>query len=132
MEIFDSENFNTKDLPQTLTVAETEIKYIGLPDGGTFPEIEKAIKKINLDYCPVEIAPFIRLNYMNQKESKLNSTHENPPDSIVVFSKPFINSDDFPKGFYIRNYEGYLRLRGYKCSEDYLWKPNARMIFLKK
>lgn len=132
MEIFNSENFNIKNLPLTLTVIETEIRHIGLPEGGTFQKIKKAMRKINLEYCPVEVAPFIRLAYKNQKESKIKSIHENPPDSIVIFSKPLINNDDFPKGFYIRNYEGYHWLRAYKCSDDFLWKPNARMFFLKK
>lgn len=130
-EIIYSEFFNPADHPQTHIITETEIRHIGLTEGGTFTEIENAMRKVKLDFCPLEIAPYIRLKYKDQKESVVKSTHESPPDSIVIFSKPLINNDEFPKGFYIRNYEGYLRLRAYKCSEDYFWKPDTVMIFLK-
>lgn len=126
--IFDSSEFDTaQNCP--VTIIECSLSDIGLPSGGNFESIRNAIELVNLSYCPVGLAPYVRLSYKDQPPSDIQTVHQNPHGSITIFSKPLSEDDDFPKGFYLRNYNGKIWLRGYTCSNDYYWQPSDRMIF---
>ena len=126
--IFDSSEFDTAQ-NCSVTIIECSLLDIGLPSGGNFESIRNAIELVNLSYCPVSLAPYVRLKYKDQSPSNIQTVHQHPHGSITIFSKPLSDDDDFPKGFYLRNYDGKLWLRGYTCSNDYYWQPNDRMIF---
>ncbi|PRY34402.1 hypothetical protein CLV58_1176 [Spirosoma oryzae] len=126
--IFDFPTFNYKNSEHKITIAQLTLSSLGLKNGGSFGEIEKAMKSNNFDFCPLEFAPYIRLYYQSQKPSEIIVKNQHPQDSILIFSKPLIMDDNFPKGFYIRNIENTLWLRAYICSDDYFWKPETEII----
>lgn len=128
-QIFESDLFQPSLLSYEVNLIELSIAKIGLKEGGNFEDIKKCIQTLNLSYCPLEIAIYARLLFKNQPESEGKKSNQAPPGSITFFSKPLSKDDNFPKGFYIRNNDGILWLRGYICSEDYVWEPNDRMIF---
>jgi len=39
--------------------------------------------------------------------------------------------ENYPNGFYLRNIDNSLWLRGYKASEDYEWSLDSEFIFIK-
>lgn len=106
--IFDSPDYNFMDSTDIINIAEMKVSELGLPGGGDFDDIKNAMKKNKLDYCPIEYAPYIRLPYNSQPSSEILSKNQHPPDSILIFSKPLVMSDEFPKGFYIRNINNTL------------------------
>ncbi|WP_166923836.1 helicase [Flavobacterium poyangense] len=128
-QIFESDLFEPSLSSYEVSLTELSIAEIGLKKGGNFEDIKKCIKTLNLSYCPLEIAIYARLLFKDQLESEEKKSNQAPPGSITFFSKPLSKNDTFPKGFYIRNNDGILWLRGYICSEDYVWKPSDRMIF---
>lgn len=131
-ELFQSDLYKPSTITYTATVVELTLAEIGLTIGGNFGEIRSCIQSLGLLYCPLELASYIRLHKLHDKE--LSDRREKvlgkaPPGSITIFSEPLVNDDDFPKGFYIRTINGVPWLRGYRCSEDYVWDPGDRMIF---
>ena len=133
--IFSSEFFQTSNKEKSIEIIEISIKELGFPKGATMLEIKNTLKKLGLSECPLELAAYLRLLLTDQREIKVinQEKNKNPPGSLTVFSKPIIDDEDFPKGFYLRKINGELWIRGYKCSmNDYVWEPNDRFIFTVK
>ncbi len=127
--IFSSELFITSTQKHTISIIEASIKDIGFTTGATLSEISERLPDYGFCECPLEVGPYLRLKCTEQKEvDSGESKNQNPPGSLVVFSKPLVSDDDFPKGFYLRKIDG-LWLRGYRCSMDYVWVPEDRFIF---
>ena len=57
-----------------------------------------------MKFCPLYLAAFLRLEYLDQASG---------PYLIIASVKPEIN-DNFSNGFYLRNFENILWLRGYR------------------
>jgi len=128
--IFSSVLFQTSTEKQSISIIEASIKDIGFTKGATLSEISERIKEYGYADCPLEVGPYLRLKYTDQKEvDSGNIKNQNPPGALVLFSIPLENDDDFPKGFYLRKMDGKLWLRGYRCSMDYVWIPEDRFIF---
>lgn len=128
-QIINSEKFKPEESDASITIIECTLSDLGLTHGGNFSQINAAIAKLNLSYCPAEFAPYIRFAYLKQVESKIRTANQNPDGAITIFSKPIFENEDFPRGLYLRNFDGLNWLRGYCCSNDYLWSSDARMIF---
>lgn len=131
-EIFQSPLYSPSAFSYTATVVELSLADIGLMSGGSLGEIRNCMEVFGLSYCPLELAPYIRLSKLydkDQTELEEKKWGKAPPNSITIFSEPVLKDDNFPKGFYIRTINGNPWLRGYRCSADYVWDPNDRMIF---
>ncbi|MDQ1097603.1 MULTISPECIES: hypothetical protein [Chryseobacterium] len=129
--IFNHPAYNYTDAEKEISIAELTLHDLGLKDGGNFKQIEEAVQLSGYSYCPLEAAPYIRMHYRSQKIAQPKTESGHPPDSILIFSKPMLHSDDFPKGFYLRNIEGILWLRAYIASDDYFWEPDTQLIVKK-
>lgn len=127
--IFYSEFFKVSEQKKQVSLLITTIKEIGFSEGATIPEIQKKLKNYGLSECSLEIAPYLRLFLKNQEEVKKETVNQAPFGSLTIFSNPIVEDEDFPKGFYLRNIDGKLWLRGYCCSLDYIWSPNDKMVF---
>src|SRR5690606_11671602 len=130
--IFNHPEFKYTNSEDQINIVQLKLSDIGLKNGGNFEQVERAMKSNNFDFCPLEFAPYIRMHFHSQKSSRIITKNQHPPDSILIFSKPLIIDDDFPKGFYIRNIENTLWLRGYICSMDYYWESGTEIILKKK
>lgn len=126
--IFDHPAYNFTDAEKEISIVELTLYDLGLKNGGDFKKTEEAVQLSGYSYCPVEAAPYIRMHYRSQKTAKPKIKSGHPPDAILIFSKPMSSSDNFPKGFYLRNIEGTLWLRAYIASDDYFWEPDTRLI----
>ncbi|MDS0816832.1 hypothetical protein, partial [Lacticaseibacillus paracasei] len=86
------------------------------------PIFQKA-ESIGWQLCPLELAVYLRLQWQGQEKSTNNilHKHEAPQDAVTVAS-PVIDPDpNHPKGFYLRNIDGQLWLRGYICDDEYVF-----------
>jgi hypothetical protein len=59
------------------------------------------------------------LEYLDQPEG---------PYLTIASEKPK-NDDEYPNGFYVRNLDNALWLRGYRASDDYEWPVDHDLIF---
>jgi hypothetical protein len=82
--------------------------------------LEQALK-LNLKLCPLYLAAFLRLQFLDQAEG---------PYLTIASEKP-IDDDNYPNGFYVRKLDGILWLRGYRAEGDCEWPNENEFIFLK-
>lgn len=132
--LFADDNFTTTVDPYVFKTVELSLRDLGLPEGGTLVEIYRRANQLGLELCPLELGPYLRLGYLDQPEGFLDSQQQNqaPNGFITVASKILIEDDNFPKGFYLRQINGELWLRGYVCDDQHVWDPNDRFIFVKQ
>lgn len=130
--LLETEHFEGRRQRRSISIAACSLNEIGLAGGGNFAQIEKTIKGLGLCPCPVEFAPSIRLLYREPPSLIIRAGGESPEGAVTIFSPPAFSDPDSPRGFYMQYYEGSFWLRGYRCSDDYCWKAEDRMIFMVK
>lgn len=116
------------------TVVEVTVGSLGFCRGASLSEILEQGKISGYGLCPLGLAPFFRLTYMEQKEVEegADKQHRAPVGSITIASLPLSNDVDFPKGFYIRKMNGELWLRGYVCDDQHIWSKEDKFLFQTK
>jgi hypothetical protein len=120
------DGFTTLSTPQVIDVVQISVSALGLPGGGTFDQVVEHALARNYSLCPLELGPHFRLQFMDQAEGFLGyppSVNRKPPGSITVASQPIAQSDDVPKGFYLRVIEGVPWLRGYRSWAGHVYAP---------
>lgn len=102
-----------------LSSVELKVRDLGLPGGGTTEEIHEAATARGLAVCPMELGPFLRLQFLDQREGP----------RLTLSARRLSTDADVPTGFYLRSDSEGLWLRGYTASEDYAWSPEEHFIF---
>lgn len=101
-QLFSNDLFIYSNEKKQISVVISSIDDLGFSQGATMPQIQEVLKNYSLSECPLEVAPYLRLELKDQEEVKEQTINQNP------------------KGFYLRKIDGKLCLRGYRCSLDYL------------
>jgi hypothetical protein len=128
--LLESNEFTVSVGKKLVSLVDVSLKEMGFADGTTLPQIDERANELNLKACALEVAPHLRLKYQSQPVAPVNTASNNAPlGSLTVYSEPVNDDDDFPKGFYLRNIEGVLWLRAYRCSAEHIWSPGDRFIF---
>lgn len=125
-ELFAHDGFTTLDTPTQIDVIQISVAQLGLTEGGTFAQIVECAVARGYSLCPLELGPHFRLQCMDQPEGCLGyppSVNRKPPGSITIASQPVAQSDDVPKGFYLRVIEGVPWLRGYRSWAGHVYVP---------
>lgn len=125
------EKFTTSDTGYSIQTVEITVRNLGFPEGATTAQIFKKASELGLDLCPLELGPFLRLEYLDQPEGNSGNLqqHQAPTGSITIATKILTEDDNFPKGFYLRRINGELWLRGYIADGLHVWNPNDHFIF---
>lgn len=113
--------------PETLAVAQHRVEELDLPDGGTLPEIIAAALRNDLELCPPDTGPYLRLVMASQSQApdSMLSAGRVPTGAVNVVAAPLSADHDFPKGFYLRVVDGMPWLRGFRCDDEYVWPPES-------
>lgn len=130
--LLSDDKFATSETKYSLKIVELSVREIGFPDGATMPELYKQANQLGLELCPLELGPYLRLEYLDQAEGKSGNTlqqNQAPSGSITIASEIVSDDDDFPKGFYLRKIDGVLWLRGYLADDLHIWNPDDQFIF---
>ena len=130
--LFASDRFLTSDARTHLATVELSVRNLGLSEGATLPDIYASAASLRLRLCPIELAPRLRLQFLDQPEGFLGQPvwpHRAPPGSITIASEMLAGDEDFPKGFYLRRINGTPWLRGYRCGQEDVWEPEDRFVF---
>lgn len=133
--LFANEKFTTSKTKYSLKIVELTVMDLGFPNGATAAQLFKRGSEFGLELCPLELAPHLRLKYLDQPEGDSgNASQQNnaPSGSITIASEVLTKEDDFPKGFYLRRINDVLWLRGYIADELHVWKPEDHFIFVKQ
>ncbi|MBS4220222.1 helicase [Bacillus sp. FJAT-49711] len=129
------EKFMTFETKYSLQTVELTVSNLGFPNGATTEQIFNKAKELGLEMCPLELGPYLRLEYLDQPEgNSVNPLQQNqaPSGSVTIASEFLYKDDNFPKGFYLRRIKGTLWLRGYRSDHLHVWNPDDHFIFCKQ
>ncbi|AWB46911.1 helicase [Paenibacillus sp. CAA11] len=127
--------FTTSETRYSLQTVELAVRDLGFSDGAVTAQIFKKANEVGLKLCPLELGPYLRLQYLDQPEGHLGNPikqHQAPAGSITIASEMLSEDHDFPKGFYLRRMNGVLWLRGYIADDLHIWSPDDHFIFCQK
>jgi hypothetical protein len=130
--IFAHQDFATSAAPAVIETMEVCVGDLGRADGATIAEVFASAVKHGLSLCPLELAPHLRLQFMEQPEGYLghpSSKHRAPPGSLTIASQPLATDDGDLMGFYLRRIRGVLWLRGYRSPAEHVWSADDRFVF---
>lgn len=118
--LFDHPQFLPSTQIEKVRLVKTTLTEMELSDTCTFEEFSSRASELGLALCPLYLAAFLRLTYLNQAEGSYLT---------IASVKPEAN-EDFPNGFYLRNLENVLWLRGYKADGFDGWPGTNEFIFI--
>lgn len=116
-----------------MKTVELTLRNLGFTREATIIEIFDAAQNLGFRLCSLELAPHLRMQYMDQPEGYLDKPirkHRAPYGSLTVASKLLTNDESFPKGFYLRCIEGQLWLRAYISELNHLWQLDDHFVFI--
>lgn len=130
--LINHERMTIAEKPELISIVDVTVSELGFKNGARSCEfIEQALSK-GLGYCPLELAPFFRLQYQDQPEGFIGfpeTRHRAPEGSLTVISRSPDDDPDSPAGFYLRKIRGELWLRGYLANKDHIWSPDDHLVF---
>ena len=101
-------------------VKSVTVSDLGFKTGALSGQIFRFGADKGLQLCPLELAIFLRLQYTTQVEGPY----------LTVASLKTRDDETYPNGFYLRNYDGKLWLRGYRATSDVMWAPECEFVFM--
>lgn len=130
-QLFESSHFITSKARFRVATIEITVHDLGFHHGATISAIYSKAESMGLLPCPLELAPYFRLQYLDQADSQGPLKQgKAPAGSITIASIRHTEDDDIPQGFYLRRIKDHLWLRGYCCSADYEWKADDHFLFI--
>lgn len=113
-DLFADADFETSPVARDVRVAFVSLLELGLPDGGLFDDILAQAATLGLVPCLLEVAPHLRLSYLDQPEGPY----------LTVASLKLRPGAATPNGFYLRRREDGLWLRGYESGPENIYPPD--------
>jgi hypothetical protein len=130
--LFGDRRFTTVSHHQVIEITALSVSDLGFPEGATYRQLTARARESGLVECPLELGPHMRMQFLDQIEGAhaMPITHGSAPHgSITVASSPLDDSDETPKGFYLRRVDGVLWLRGYWSWSGHIWSPEDVLVF---
>ena len=116
-----SDHFEISYERQAVELVCVSVNELGFSRGAFFNDMMNAAKEEGLEPCALELAPYLRLQYLSQVEGSL----------VTVASPPPFTDELYPRGFYLSSNASGLWLRGYRATDDFLWASESEFIFVK-
>ncbi|EZP54555.1 hypothetical protein ABZ787_13490 [Micrococcus luteus] len=111
-------------------VVERSLTDLGLPNGGTLPQLRRAALAAGLAPCPPAVAPLLRLRTLDQvnaPDSVLR--HGRAPEGSVHVLSPSLGEDPrVHRGFYLRVVDEAPWLRGFMCDDLHVMGADDRWV----
>jgi hypothetical protein len=119
--LFEHQRFSPINEPEKVQLVKLTLSDLGMDNPCSFQEVVNRASTLGLRICPLYCAAFLRLQYLDQPEG---------PYLTVVSAKPE-GDENYPNGFYIRNFNKILWLRGYRATDFCEWPMDNEFLFLK-
>ncbi len=117
--LFSDPEFSVNEKAESVNLVKVNSLELGLTKPSYYKDIVASAKVKGLKLCPLSLAAFLRLECLDQAEG---------PYLHIASAKPK-QDEEYPNGFYLRNLEGVLWLRGYRASDDYEWPVDSEFVF---
>lgn len=118
--LFEHPNFLPSAKTEKVELVKVSLPLLGLKDSCSLQDFSNRASELGLKLCPLCLAAFLRLEYLNQPEGPYLTVATPKPDEY----------EKFPNGFYLRNYENALWLRGYRADGFSGWPENNEFVFM--
>ena len=105
---------------RSVKLVKASLADLELSETCSVSEFSNRANELGLKMCPLYLAAFLRLEYLDQPEG---------PYLTVASLKP-IDDETFPNGFYLRNIENTLWLRGYRADGFADWPGSNEFVFI--
>lgn len=119
--LFEHRSFFPGTETEKVKLVKVNLSDLSLNNPCSFQDIINAALSLGLGLCPLYLGAFLRLEYLDQPEGAY----------LTIVSPQPENDENYPTGFYIRNFENSLWLRGYHVVGDPEWPLNNEFIFRK-
>lgn len=119
--LFDHPQFSPPMGAEKAKLVKIALSDFGLGNPCSFAELLARASALELKPCPLYLGAFLRLEYVDQA----------PGPYLTIASRKPEKDESSPNGFYIRNFENALWLRGYRADDFCDWPEQNEFIFLK-
>lgn len=119
--LFDHAAFSPGQRTEKVELIKVKLSDLNLGNPCSYQAIVDRALSLGLKLCPLYLGAFLRLAYSNQPEGPY----------LTIASSELENDESYPTGFYIRNFDKTLWLRGYQVIGDADWPLDNEFIFLK-
>lgn len=119
--LFDNPAFVPNPHIERVNLVKLKTSDLGIQNPYSLETAIEAASQFGLRPCPLYLAAFLRLEYMNQPERSY----------LTVASLRLTDDEDYPTGFYIRNFENSVWLRGYRAIGECDHPTDNELVFLK-
>lgn len=119
--LFDHPQFSPPAQAEQVKLVKVTLSTLGLADSCSFEEFSNRSAVLGLKLCPLYLAAFLRLSYLDQPAG---------PYLTIASVKPE-EDENYPNGLYLRNFENVLWLRGYRSDGFADWPSENEFIFMK-
>lgn len=131
-DLFHDNRFQPKSEAREIGIRARSVLDLGFPAGATYEQLLEQASAVGLAECPLELGPYLRLQTLDQPAISVEGTPTKgkaPLGAITIASMPICESEETPKGFYLRQVDGTLWLRGYWSGVDHVWSPEDVLVF---
>jgi len=131
-DLFADHRFVPDSESRVIEITARSVADLGFDSGATYDQITARALESGLAECPLELGPHLRMQFLDQPEGAFGvpTTHGRaPPGGLTVASSPLDDTDETPKGFYLRRVDGMLWLRGYWSWPGHIWSPEDVLVF---
>jgi hypothetical protein len=130
--LFKDRRFTTLSTSKVIEITSLSVADLGFREGATYEQLVARAMDSRLVECPLELGPHLRLQFCGQSEGSDGfpvTQKRAPPGSISIASSPLDDTDETPKGFYLRCISGVMWLRGYWSWPGHIWSPEDVLVF---
>ena len=118
--LFEHHDFCNINKSENVKLVKITLSDLSMNNPCSFEDVKNRSLTLGLKLCPLYCAAFLRLQYLDQPEG---------PYLTIVSDKPK-NDETYPNGFYIRNFNKTLWLRGYCATGVCEWPMDNAFLFL--
>lgn len=130
--LFADPRFEVTPERRTIAITTLSVADLGFGSGATYDRLTTRALELGWVECPLDVGAHLRTQYLDQPEGAAGAPSTKgraPPGSITVASTPLDDTDETPKGFYLRRIDGVLWLRGYNSWAGHPWSPEDVFVF---
>lgn len=118
-QLFKDPSFAPSGAAEKVKLVKVNLSELGLTKPTVYQDIVAQAEHYGLNLCPLILAAYLRLEILDQPEGPY----------LKVASPKVGNSDDYPRGLYLRNFDKALWLRGFCASDDWEYPLDMEFIF---
>jgi hypothetical protein len=119
--LLDHPSFSPGRQTEKVTLVKVKLSDLSLSSPCSYQAILDRASGLGLRLCPLYLGAFLRLEYLDQ-----------PEGPYLTIASPRLESDeDHPTGFYVRNFNHSLWLRGYRAVDEADWPAENEFVFMK-